>query len=131
MPDIPIGLMAAARIGAALGLFWFAEPLMAAKVSLDPSHWGNSVGEECVNCHTKSSAGLAQEWRESAHAKAGVNCMDCHQAEVADPDAIKHEGQFIATIVSPQDCARCHEAEFRDQQGSVHAEAYSLSLIHI
>ena len=56
----------------------------------------------------------------------GVNCMDCHQAEATDPDAIKHEGQIIATIVSPKDCARCHEVEFRDQQGSVHAEAYSL-----
>lgn len=126
MPEIPIGLVSAARIGISFGIFWFAGPSMAAKVFLDSTQWGNPVGEECVNCHAKSSAGLTLEWRESAHAKAGVNCLDCHQAELSDPDAIKHEGQVIATIVSPKDCARCHEAEFRDQQGSVHAEAFSL-----
>ena len=43
MPDIPIGLMSAVRIGAAFGLLWFGEPLLAAKVSLDASHWGNTA----------------------------------------------------------------------------------------
>lgn len=124
MPGSPIQ----SRTLTGLGLLFLclASPLWAAKVTLDPSNWGHAAGEACVNCHTKSSSGLAQEWRESAHAKAGVNCMDCHQAVVADPDAIKHEGQVIATIVSPKDCARCHETEFKEQQGSVHAEAYSL-----
>ncbi len=109
-----------------LALMIITGPVTAAKVTLDPSNWGHAAGEGCVNCHTKSSAGLAQEWRESAHARAGVNCMDCHQAQAVDPDAIKHEGEVIATIVSPKDCARCHETEFKEQQGSVHAEAYSL-----
>ena len=109
MPSVPIGLRATIRIGAGFCFLSFTGPLLAAKVTLDPGHWGNPAGEECVNCHTKSSAGLAMEWRESAHAKAGVNCLDCHQAEATDPDALKHEGQVIATIVSPQDCARCHE----------------------
>ncbi len=126
MPSVPIGLRATIRIGAGFCFLSFTGPLLAAKVTLDPGHWGNPAGEECVNCHTKSSAGLAMEWRESAHAKAGVNCLDCHKADVADPDALKHEGHVIATIVSPKDCGRCHEVELREQQGSVHAEAYSL-----
>ena len=126
MSCAPLDLKALLRWGLGLSVLAAAGPLMAAKVSLDPGHWGHPAGEACVNCHTKASAGLAQEWQESAHAKAGVNCMDCHQAAVSDPDAIKHEGQVIATIVSPQDCSRCHEVEFKEQQGSVHAEAYSL-----
>ncbi len=98
----------------------------AAKVQLDPSVWGHPAGADCVSCHSKSSAGLAREWEESAHGKAGVNCMDCHQADPADPDAREHEGQVIATIVSPKDCGRCHTQELAEQQGSVHAEAHSL-----
>lgn len=103
-----------------------AGPVFAEKVKLDSSHWGHEAGEDCVSCHSKSSAGLASQWRESAHAEAGVNCMDCHQADRADVDAIEHEGQIIATIVSPQDCGRCHEKELAEQQGSVHAEAFAI-----
>jgi hypothetical protein len=108
------------------GLLSLALPVHAAKVELDPSNWGHAAGGDCVSCHEKASAGLAQQWHDSAHAKAGVNCMDCHQAERAEPDAIEHEGQVIATIVSPKDCGRCHKAELEEQQGSVHAEAYSI-----
>lgn len=98
----------------------------AAKVSIDPSEWGDPLGDECVSCHEKSSSGLAQQWHKSAHAEAGVNCLDCHKASVDDVDAITHEGQVIATIVSPLDCSRCHTVEYEQQKGSVHSEAVSL-----
>ncbi|MES9991393.1 MAG: multiheme c-type cytochrome [Candidatus Thiodiazotropha sp.] len=98
----------------------------AAKVSVDPSQWGDPQGEECISCHQKSSAGLTKQWRNSAHAEAGVNCLDCHKASVDDNDAITHEGQVIATIVSPLDCARCHTVEYEQQKGSVHSEAVSI-----
>jgi len=99
---------------------------VAVKVALDPDNWGHPEGENCVSCHEKASPGLAQQWHDSAHKVAGVNCMDCHQAEQSDADAIEHEGQIIATIVSPKDCGRCHEQEFKEQAGSVHAEAYAI-----
>jgi hypothetical protein len=62
----------------------------------------------------------------SAHAEAGVNCLDCHKASVDDVDAITHEGQVIATIVSPLDCSRCHTVEYEQQKGSVHSEAFRI-----
>ena len=98
----------------------------AAKVTLDPGQWGHPAGEACVSCHLKASSGLAAQWQASAHQRAGVNCMDCHQATAADADAREHEGQVIATIVSPKDCGRCHTQELEEQQGSVHAEAYAI-----
>lgn len=101
-------------------------PGQAAKVALDPSHWGLPEGAACISCHEKASPGLAQQWHDSAHQRAGVNCLDCHRAEPRDLDAIQHEGQIIATIVSPKDCGRCHETEYREQAGSVHAEAYAI-----
>ncbi|MCU7841964.1 MAG: hypothetical protein KZQ94_21665 [Candidatus Thiodiazotropha sp. (ex Troendleina suluensis)] len=100
--------------------------LFAAKVTVDPSQWGDPLGEECVSCHEKASPGLAQQWHKSAHAKAGVNCLDCHTASVEDDDAITHEGQVIATIVSPRDCSRCHTVEYEQQKGSVHSEAATI-----
>jgi hypothetical protein len=109
-----------------VGLLLLTVPVNGAKVKLDPSHWGHEAGEGCVSCHAKSSPGLTQQWRDSAHAAAGVNCMDCHQADAAEADAIDHEGEIIATVVSPKDCARCHTVEFKEQQGSVHAEAYAI-----
>ena len=100
---------------------------MAEPVKLAPDNWGLEAGKACVDCHSKSSAGLTRQWQQSAHAEAGVNCLDCHQAEAADKDAIEHEGSVIATIVSPKDCGRCHEPEFQQQEGSVHANAVALT----
>ena len=99
---------------------------MAAKVSLSPDNWGDPAGEECVSCHSKSSAGITGQWEGSAHAEAGVNCLDCHKASTDDLDAITHEGQTIATVVSPKDCGRCHTKEEEQQRGSVHAEAIAV-----
>ncbi|MFI0377622.1 MAG: multiheme c-type cytochrome, partial [Candidatus Thiodiazotropha sp.] len=110
-----------------LGILICCTPeLFAAKVSVDPSEWGDPSGKECISCHEKSSAGLAKQWRKSAHAEAGVNCLDCHKASVDDNDAITHEGQVIATIVSPLDCSRCHTVEYEQQKGSVHSEAVGI-----
>jgi hypothetical protein len=106
-------------------LLWigFVPHSSAEKVKLDSSHWGLEEGKECVSCHKKSSAGLTHEWQQSAHATAGVNCLDCHQADSADEDAIEHEGAVIATIVSPKDCGRCHTKEFTETESSVHTKA--------
>ncbi len=98
---------------------------LAAKVTLDSSGWGLEEGKSCVECHSKSSSGLTHQWRNSAHAQANVNCLDCHQAYEDDNDAIEHEGHVIATIVSPKDCGRCHEVEYKQQKGSVHVKAVS------
>ncbi len=95
----------------------------AAKVTLDPGDWGLEEGKACIDCHKKSSPGIAGQWQNSAHGTAGVNCFDCHQADPADDDAIEHEGSVIATIVSPRDCGRCHTTEFKQQRGSVHADS--------
>lgn len=112
--------------GALLITLFFSMLARADKVALEPSGWGLEEGKACVDCHSKSSAGLTQQWKKSAHAQANVNCLDCHQAHEDDVDAIEHEGSVIATIVSPKDCGRCHETELKQQQGSVHTKAISV-----
>ena len=101
-------------------------PIQAAKVTLDSSNWGAEEGNECVKCHSKTSAGLAEQWRQSKHAEVGMNCLDCYRADTADVDAIEHEGFTIATVVSPRDCGRCHITETKQNSSSVHANAVTL-----
>ena len=67
----------------------------------------------CVACHGELTPGIIGHWEGSTHAKKGVGCVECHQAERDDVDAFSHYGALIATVVTPLDCARCHKTEFR------------------
>jgi predicted CXXCH cytochrome family protein len=46
---------------------------------------------------------LAYDWEQGAHAAAGVNCRDCHQAGGADSPWVERPAH--------PDCARCHAEE--------------------
>ncbi len=81
----------------------------------------NSKG--CVDCHQKESPGIIDHWKGSTHAEKGVGCFECHQAHKDDADSFLHEGQMIATIVTPLDCARCHPKEQQQFAHSHHAKA--------
>ncbi len=79
--------------------------------------------KECVDCHQKSTAGIIEHWTGSTHAKKGVGCVECHQAEGSDPDAYSHYGALIATVVTPRDCGRCHGEVAQEFARSHHAAA--------
>lgn len=95
----------------------------ADNVKQDKTEWGIEGDNACVSCHKKVSKGLVTQWQESAHGEVGITCLDCHQADASDDDAITHEGEVVATIVSPKDCGQCHDTEYQQQKGSVHANA--------
>ncbi len=78
--------------------------------------------QKCIDCHKKASASIYEQWGASKHFRAKVGCYECHKAEATDPDALLHEGQTIATIVSPRDCNRCHEKETKEFITSHHAK---------
>ncbi|MEK6706207.1 MAG: multiheme c-type cytochrome [Bdellovibrionota bacterium] len=96
--------------------------IMAALVCIDASA-ATTQDPGCVSCHTKKTPGIVGQWKESKHSKAEISCLDCHQAKEGEPDAFKHAGKTIATIVSPKDCAECHEKEAKEFQSSHHANA--------
>jgi len=79
----------------------------------------------CVDCHgqPQETPGIVDHWRSSTHAKKGVACVECHQANEGDADAYTHYGVLIATIVTPRDCARCHVNEAAEFQQSHHSKA--------
>ena len=79
--------------------------------------------KDCVACHKQEEPALYQQWGSSLHHRAKIGCFECHAAQEGEPDAFKHEGQWIATIVSPKDCGKCHEIEAREMTESHHAKA--------
>jgi hypothetical protein len=88
--------------------------------------WGltelSKESKECIACHKVENPAIYQQWGTSKHYRAGIGCHECHSAREDDPDAFKHEGQWIATIVSPKDCAECHGAEAEEFARSHHSK---------
>lgn len=104
------------RFRTLLGLVLVSLPLAAlSQVSAE--------GPACLDCHTGTTPGIVQQWRESAHAKKSVDCNACHRANETDPAAFDHYGQRIAVIVTPNYCARCHSKEVEQFEESHHAQA--------
>ncbi len=77
---------------------------------------------QCVECHQKSTPGIIDHWKGSTHARKGIGCVECHQAEQGDADGFPHYGQLIATVVTPRDCSRCHKEVFDEFERSHHAK---------
>jgi cytochrome c553 len=88
--------------------------------------WGLPTMSEqtraCIDCHKAENTGVYQQWGSSKHYRASVGCYECHGAAEGEPDAFLHEGEWIATIVSPKDCARCHSREAEEFANSHHSK---------
>jgi uncharacterized protein with PIN domain len=80
-------------------------------------------GQQCLECHSTSTPGIVEQWKESRHAGASVDCYSCHKAAPNDPAAFDHYGLKISVIVTPNYCARCHQAEVDQFERSHHAKA--------
>ncbi|MBI3854184.1 MAG: hydroxylamine oxidoreductase, partial [Planctomycetes bacterium] len=93
------------------------EGTMAPRISVPDS------SKACVDCHTQANKGIVDQWMGSTHARKGVSCVECHQANEKDADAFSHYGAMIATVITPRDCGRCHTPESAEFQKSHHARA--------
>ena len=82
-----------------------------------------SAAAECTSCHEKSNPALYLQWKNSAHGKNDIGCLDCHEADVKDIDAFEHNGATVATLVTPKDCAKCHAEIEQQVSNSYHAHA--------
>jgi hypothetical protein len=77
----------------------------------------------CAECHGNLTPAILDHWEGSRHARAGVGCVECHQAREGEADAFAHYGATIATVVTPLDCSRCHPQVFEEFERSHHAAA--------
>ncbi|HEY0782841.1 MAG TPA: multiheme c-type cytochrome, partial [Thermoanaerobaculia bacterium] len=77
----------------------------------------------CVDCHSQGTPGIVAQWKGSPHARVGVGCVDCHQADGKRADSFVHYGATIAVVVTPRDCSRCHKEVDQEFEHSHHAAA--------
>jgi len=88
--------------------------------------WGlpemSAETKACVDCHKLENPAIYSQWGSSKHYRGNVGCYECHMAKEGEDDAFKHEGQWIATIVSPKDCSRCHVKEGEQFAHSHHSK---------
>src|SRR6478609_3228005 len=77
---------------------------------------------KCAECHLNTQYSVVHEFEMSAHAKKGINCLDCHQ-EAPNQKARDHHGFVINTGVSPANCRSCREQIYQQFLHSRHAAA--------
>jgi len=116
-------------VAALSGLFLLALLVVAwvegGQQRVEPKPRPSVTGEskKCVTCHEQKTPGIVAQWADSKHAVLGVACYECHRAEESDADAFRHEGQWIATVVTPKDCSGCHADIAREFWNSHHSKA--------
>ena len=89
-----------------------------AKWTREPSQ----IALKCIQCHQEKSPGIVNDWKNSSHSKAKVDCLECHKADPQEPDSREHEGASISALVSPNDCQRCHPKEVKEFNDSLHSK---------
>jgi hypothetical protein len=77
---------------------------------------------KCAECHVNAQYSVVHEFEMSAHAKRGINCLDCHQVAQGQKGT-NHNGFVINTAVTPANCRTCHEAIYQQFVRSRHAAA--------
>ena len=87
-------------IGFALIISAFLIQRARPKVEIDqPSADLVRATGKCAECHARTQYSVVHEYEMSAHAKKGVNCLDCHQP-AANQEKKDHHG-FVIPPSSP------------------------------
>ncbi len=119
---IIIAVLGAAFLVSLLFVQWMEVARKREEAGLVPPHIIVPVSsKQCVDCHRQVNPGIIDHWKGSKHARKGVGCVECHQAEEKDIDAWSHFGALIAAVVTPRDCSRCHVREGEEFARSHHA----------
>jgi hydroxylamine dehydrogenase len=75
---------------------------------------------KCAECHARLQYSVVHEYEMSAHARKGVNCLDCHQP-AAGQQKEDHHGFVISTHLTAGNCRSCHEGIYQEFLRSRHA----------
>jgi hydroxylamine dehydrogenase len=112
----------------------------------------SSQTKACLNCHSRYTPGIVQDWSTSRHSrttpaaamekpplekrmsaesipegltKVVVGCYECHSRDAAaHKDNFDHMGFRINVVVTPDDCKTCHPVEAGEFSGSKKSYAY-------
>ena len=75
---------------------------------------------KCAECHARLQYSVVHEYEMSAHARKGVNCLDCHQPSEGQQKK-DHHGFVISAHLTAGNCRSCHESIYQEFLRSRHA----------
>src|SRR5262249_7642740 len=75
---------------------------------------------KCAECHATQQYSIVHEYELSAHARKGINCLDCHQP-ASGQQGQDHHGFTIVTKLTAGNCRACHDAIYQEFLRSRHA----------
>jgi hypothetical protein len=73
--------------------------------------------ENCIDCHSQtgfSYVGWGEDYPESAHSKAGMECVDCHGEEQVHGTGEEHQSMTEVVDNKCEDCHSNDKAEYSD-----------------
>ncbi|MCB9007991.1 MAG: nitrate reductase [Ardenticatenaceae bacterium] len=100
--------------------------IMAVSRSGEPANADEQVNvlansdDECVECHTRNTPGIVEQYGHSSMAAAEVTCRDCHEVDADYPGAIEHEDTYVLNEPTTAMCETCHENEVAQFNQSRH-----------
>ncbi len=75
---------------------------------------------KCAECHYQQQYSVVHEYDMSAHARKGINCLECH-APAENQQKRDHHGFVIAARMTAGNCRSCHESIYQEFLRSRHA----------
>ncbi len=75
---------------------------------------------KCATCHAEETSAVVHEYEMSAHAKKGVNCLDCHRPAPGQKK-MEHRGFVITETMTAANCRQCHQTQYEQFLRSRHA----------
>ena len=75
-----------------------------------------AADDDCVECHTKITPNIVEDWKLSVHFGEDITCEDCHG------DGHENESDVSKVLtVTAQTCADCHDTQFAQFSKGKHA----------
>ncbi len=78
------------------------------------------AGDSCIDCHTKVSPGMVQDWKVSMHADNDVTCSTCHGEDHKSAADYK-----LAKLPDEKVCAECHQEQYDQFARGKHNHGWS------
>ena len=101
---------------AAFAVNWYRPRL----VTEQPSAALVRASGKCAECHLNLQYSVVHEYELSAHARKGINCLECHQP-AGGQQGEDHHGFVISKRLTAANCRACHEPVYQQFLRSRHA----------
>jgi hypothetical protein len=120
-------LLIAGLVGAIIFLGLILAALAGGRATLntelidEPVNVLANSDDDCVECHSRTTPGIVDQYGQSTMAVADVSCRDCHEVDSDYPSAIEHQDTYVSSRPTSAICGECHAAEVAQFNQSRHA----------